>query len=165
MTQGLETAAQVTDIMNSIRRIVQALRVASRAQEKKNGLSAAQFLVLQCLSGDGPMSVNDLAERTFTHQSSVSVVVSKLVNQNLAERRTAAGDARKVQVSLTPAGAALAQKKDPLIQEQMFAALRKMPEAKRIQFAERLREFLSEAQISDHSPAMFFEEDEATEGT
>jgi len=55
---------------------VQALRVSSRAAERDVGLSAAQLFVLDRLAGaDQALCVNELAQRTLTHQSSVSVVV------------------------------------------------------------------------------------------
>ena len=160
MMQDIAPAEQVTEIMNSIRRIVRALRLASRAQEKQNGLSAAQFLVPQTLAESGPLSINDLAARTFTHQSSVSVVVTKLVNRNLAERNISPDDARTVQISLTPAGIALSQREAPLIQERMFEALRQMSPHNRTQLADRLSEFLVSAQIADEPATMFFEEEE-----
>ena len=64
-------------VLDAIRRVVRTLREASRHSEKAAGISAAQLFVLQRLAGTGGLSVNELAARTLTHQSSVSVVVSK----------------------------------------------------------------------------------------
>ncbi|HWB54702.1 MAG TPA: helix-turn-helix domain-containing protein, partial [Tepidisphaeraceae bacterium] len=75
---------RVQQILDEIRRLVRFLRVSARAAEKYLGISGAQLFILQTLDqSDGPLSVNELAERTRTHQSSVSVVVQKLVNQKL----------------------------------------------------------------------------------
>ena len=63
-------------ILDSIRGIVQVLRESSRAAEERVGLSGAQLFVLQKLGEGGGASLNELAARTRTHQSSVSVVVS-----------------------------------------------------------------------------------------
>ncbi len=64
--------------MDCIRHIFKALRVSSSQLEKELGLSAAQIFVLRKLCEEPGLSINDLAVRTTTHQSSVSVVVKKV---------------------------------------------------------------------------------------
>src|SRR6476469_5515570 len=66
-------------VLNAFRNLVKALRLADRAGLKRRGLGAAQTFVLHELSRDAPLSINELAERTATDQSTVSVVVHKLV--------------------------------------------------------------------------------------
>ncbi|MGZ3406901.1 MAG: MarR family transcriptional regulator, partial [Polyangia bacterium] len=85
-------------VLDSIRRIVRLLREGSRASEESVGLSAAQLFVLQKLDPEQPLSLNELAARTLTHQSSVSVVVSRLVERGLVLRRPAASDARRLEL-------------------------------------------------------------------
>ena len=90
-------------ILDSIRRIVQLLRESSREAEAL-GLSGAQLFVLRTAADSPGLSVGALAERTRTHQSSVSVVVARLVEQGLLERSTAPDDSRRAEVRLTPEG-------------------------------------------------------------
>src|ERR1700743_2249656 len=59
--------------MNAIRSIVRAQRINTRAIELKMGISLAQLFVLQQLAERPSDSLNDLAERTATHQTSASV--------------------------------------------------------------------------------------------
>src|SRR5881296_2175368 len=61
-------------ILDSIRRLVRLLRLADRAAQNELGLSGAQLFVLQELGKTPSLSLNELAERTRTDQSSVSVV-------------------------------------------------------------------------------------------
>src|SRR5438034_4949060 len=92
-------------VLDCVRRIVQTLRVSGRAAEQRVGLTGAQLFVLrQLAAAEGPLSVNELAERTFTHQSSVSVVVHKLETRGLVRRLRSPDDARRMQLSPTPAG-------------------------------------------------------------
>ena len=77
---------QITASMNAIRSIVRALRVSSRMIESKMGMSGAQLFVLQQLAEKPAHSLNELAERTATHQSSVSVVVRRLVDHGYVAR-------------------------------------------------------------------------------
>src|SRR5512133_3889639 len=95
--------AGVTDVLDSVRRIVRTLRLAARAAEKEVGLSGAQVFVLHALARGPVLSLNELAERTRTHQSSVSVVVQKLVGRGLVQRTPVPGDARRTALSLTSA--------------------------------------------------------------
>src|SRR4051794_8130303 len=76
---GTGGGGDVRAIMDAIRRIVRVLRVSSRAAEKQVGLSGAQLFVLHKLADTPALSLNELADRTRTHQSSVSVVVQRLV--------------------------------------------------------------------------------------
>src|SRR4051812_6915818 len=79
-------------VLDSIRRIVRALRVSSRRAELNVGLSGAQLFVLQKLAEGGRLSVNELAAKTLTHQSSVSVVVQRLSARGLVSSSRSAQD-------------------------------------------------------------------------
>lgn len=81
-------------VLDCIRRIVRALRLFDREAEKRVGLSGAQVFVLEKLADGGGASINELADRTHTHQSSVSVVVQKLVDRKLVRRSSSARDWR-----------------------------------------------------------------------
>ena len=88
-------------IVTSIRKIVRALRIASCLTDRTVGLSGAQLFVLQQLSQGEALSANDLAERTLTHQSSVSVVVSRLREKGLVIGHPSPNDGRCLALSLT----------------------------------------------------------------
>jgi DNA-binding MarR family transcriptional regulator len=70
-------------------------------------VSAAQLLVLDKLADAPAQSVNDLAERTLTHQSTVSVVVKRLVRRGLVRRQRSQTDGRRTELALTTAGRSL----------------------------------------------------------
>src|SRR5580700_7637450 len=93
-------------VMDSIRRIVQTLRLFDRASQNRLGLSSAQVFVLQKLRDGTFVSVNELARRSHTDQSSVSVVVDKLVRRRLVARSRSPVDGRQRRISITPGGKA-----------------------------------------------------------
>src|SRR5258708_2874583 len=143
-------------VLNSLRRIVRALRVSSRVAEKRVGLSGAQLFVLRQLADGGPMSVNDLAEKTLTHQSSVSVVVQRLVEKGLVARKSSRHDGRRLELSLTRAGKGVPAGKGPdLAQNALVDALRKMPARRRSQLAQLMTELVRNAGMSTGHPALF----------
>ena len=149
---------EVRAVLDGIRRIVHGLRESSRRAERDVGLSGAQLFVLQTLADHPSRSVNELAALTHTHQSSVSTVVSRLVERGLVKRAQAADDARRVVLSLTPRGKRIALKAPDLPQERLLRAVEGLAAAKRRALAASLTE-LAAAMHGDRRPAvMFFEE-------
>ena len=154
---------EVGEVMDCIRHIFKALRVASSQFEKTMGLSAAQIFVLKKLKQEPGLSINDLAERTVTHQSSVSVVVKKLEEQRLVRRETSSQDSRKVVVFLTPEGTTKLGGIPPTVQEEMIEALQKMTDEKTLALAQLMREFVGHAGIAvNGSGAPMFGESSST---
>ncbi len=144
-------------VLDSIRRIVRALRESSRNTERSVGLGAAQLFVLQRLAGAPPLSINELADRTLTHQSSVSVVVSRLVRAGLVARTRAAADGRRVEITLTPAGRALLARAPTAAQDRLIGALGLLGVAARKDLASHLGRLVEAMALPLHHPPMFFE--------
>jgi len=116
--------ADVVRVVDAIRAIIQSLRISGRAVEQQLGISSAQLYILQELAERPAQSINDLAYNTFTHQSSVSMVVSRLVDHDLVRRSHSRGDARRVSISLTPAGRAVVRKAPYTAQTRLIDGLR-----------------------------------------
>jgi MarR family transcriptional regulator, lower aerobic nicotinate degradation pathway regulator len=143
-TQAAPCDDSTAVVLDCIRRIVQTLRVSARAAEERVGISGAQLYVLtQLAAADEPLGVNDLAARTLTHQSSVSVVVSKLERRGLVRRARSSRDGRQVELSPTPAAAALLRRAPQAAQEQLVAALAKMPPRRRTALATLLGDLIA----------------------
>jgi DNA-binding MarR family transcriptional regulator len=148
------------DILDSIRRILRSIRASSRTAESKLGLTGAQLLVLQFLKPGRPLSINELAERTQTHQSSVSTVVSRLVGAGLVKRKHSSKDGRRAEISLTPAGARLLERKAPaLAQERLFGAIASLPESKQKTLSTLLQQIVNNAGFASEPATLFFEDD------
>lgn len=155
---GTQYRQEVGEVMDCIRHIFKALRVASSQFEKTMGLSAAQIFVLKKLKTEPGLSINDLAERTVTHQSSVSVVVKKLEEQGFVRRETSPQDSRKVVVFLTPEGTEKLGGIPLTVQEEMIEALQKMPDSKTQELAKLMREFVGQAGIEVNGSAPMFDQ-------
>ena len=144
--------------LDSLRRIVQALRLSSRAAEKRYGLSGAQLFVLQKLGDGRALSLNELAARTRTHQSSVSVVVRRLVERGLAASAPSKRDARRLELTLRPAGRKFLRKDPALAQERLLTAIEALPADQRGRLAALLSRVAAKAGLADQAPSLFFEE-------
>jgi DNA-binding MarR family transcriptional regulator len=116
-------------VLDSLRRITQAIRLSSSTVHDRLGITGAQLFVLQQLAGHPGASLRQLAELTLTDQSSVSVVVGRLVEAGCVARRVAAADARRTELTLTERGRALLRRAPALAQTRLVTSLRGVPAA------------------------------------
>jgi DNA-binding MarR family transcriptional regulator len=151
-----ETHPQLTGTLDAVRRIFRALRRSSRQSERTVGVGSAQLFVLQQLAASPASSINELAERTYTHQSSVSVVVRRLVEQGLVVRNPGQGDRRRRELKLTPAGKRLVQRAPVPGQVRLIEGLLTLP-ATQLRALERLlMRVVRGMGASEETPEMFF---------
>ena len=142
--------------LGALNALVDALRVGSRGIERRLGISGAQLFVLQKLA-EGPVgSLNELAALTFTHQSSVSVVVTRLVARGLVARTAFPDDARRVTLALTPRGRALLRKAPETLQGRLLASFERLSRSERKTLVEGLQRLVREAGIGTGTPTTFF---------
>jgi DNA-binding MarR family transcriptional regulator len=149
-----------TRVMDATRHLVRALAGASRAIQASSGISGAQLFVLRQLAGaEGPLSVNELAELTLTHQSTVSGVVTRLVERRLVSRTPAAEDARRMSIALTPRGRALVASAPATVQTHLVIGLTHLTAAQRSALADGLEAWLAAAGLGGDAAPLFFESD------
>jgi len=156
---GGGTEAQIASVLNSLRRVVRAFRAMAQAAEEVLGISGAQHFVLQKLADAPALSLNDLAARTMTHKSSVSVVVKRLVDRGLVRRQRSAADGRGIVLTLTPAGRRALERAPQPAQTRMIAALRRFPRRDLEAFAGLFRRFTEELGVGALEPTMLFEDE------
>lgn len=145
-------------VLDGVRRLVRAQRESSREAQKRAGVSGAQLFVLQKLRESAALSLGELSERTLTHQSSVSVVVHKLVEAGLVARKKSKRDARRLELSLTARGRALLKRAPRLFQDKLLGALDGLRPAARAGLGEALQDLCEAMGIAEGPAAMFSEE-------
>lgn len=145
-------------VIDSIRQIVHALQVGSRAAQQKVGLSGAQLFVLQTLALRGTMSVNELAAHSHTHQSSVSAVVTRLVEAKLVARTKSPNDARRLDLTATEAGLQTLKSSFVTPQARLIQSLQTLEPNRLTQLRSLLSEVVSLSGMDSEAAPMFFEE-------
>jgi DNA-binding MarR family transcriptional regulator len=146
-------------ILDATRKLVRGLRHSSLEAERRHGLSSAQLFVLSTLAeSKTALSVNELAVRTLTHQSSVSVVASKLVERGFAQKRRAEADSRRVEVLITAAGKKTLGKNPEPVQTRLIDAIRELRPATRAALAHGFHALLVASGLDREEAALFFEE-------
>jgi DNA-binding MarR family transcriptional regulator len=128
------------------------------------GLTGAQLFVLHHLAEAPVLSLNDLAERTKTHQSSVSVVVQRLVDRGLIIRERSGSDARRVELTLTPAARGLLKKAPGAAQDRLIDAVQRMPPTSSRRLAGLLERLVHNLGADEGAAPMLFEEEPGGDG-
>lgn len=149
--------ADVAQVFNSLRRLVHALHNASRDTERRLGVTGAQLFVLTQLRATPSISINALAERTMTHQSTVSVVVRRLVRRKLVKKVRSADDARRVELTLTPAGTALLRRAPESVQGRLARGIESIEPSERQILARGLQHLVRTIGVDTGVTPMFFE--------
>jgi DNA-binding MarR family transcriptional regulator len=145
--------------MDDLRRLVQALRQSAHGAERRHSLSGAQLFVLQELRERPAGSIEELAARTFTDQSSVSAVVSRLVERGLCVRTRAKDDGRRVEISLTARGRGVARRSPATAQAEIARALGKLRPRELRALAASLHTLIGSLGLAAERPALFFEKE------
>lgn len=121
---------EIEEFVEALRAVTRGVSQFQRAAEQRWRVSSAQLLVLRILAEAPSASVNEIAARTETHQSTVSVVVGRLVRRGLVRRRRGAADGRRTELGLTPAGWGLHRAATAAELRHMSAALAALPSAR-----------------------------------
>jgi DNA-binding MarR family transcriptional regulator len=106
--------------------VVAVLQTSARAVEVRTGLTNAQLFLLRQIAESGGLTINELADRTSAAQSSVSVVVARLVRSGRVRRGRVAGDGRRVKLTATARGLAALRRAPAPASERLFDALGRM---------------------------------------
>ena len=150
----------VAFLFNSLRRLVNTIHAESRETQRSQGVTAAQLFVLSELKRSPSLSINALAERTMTHQSTVSVVVRRLVRRKLVRKKRSAADARRVELTLTPEGRKVLHEAPEAFQLRLRRALENLDETDQRALSGALARLIAGLGSGVAPAGMFFEPSE-----
>lgn len=146
----------LANVMNAIRALVAALSRSARAVERDTGVTNAQLFVLRELAAHEPLSINDIAARAMTLQSTASLLVARLVSVGLVRRAADANDARRALIILTARGRRIVERAPEPPTAQVLRALRKLPADTRSRLDDALTELLDAMGLArTESPPLF----------
>jgi DNA-binding MarR family transcriptional regulator len=149
-------------ILDSLRRILRYVRNVAATTHGSLGISAAQLFVLQTLVDAGSdLSVNELAERTYADQSTLSVVARRLEKMGLVVRRRSKLDRRRVDLAPTSKGRALLRRDLASPQHGLLEGIGRLPPAARSRLAAHLPDLLVAMRLDKQPAPMMFEDDAA----
>ena len=143
--------------LERVRALVSALSHSARAVEASTGVTNAQLFLLQQLADAESLSVNDLAARARTQQSTVSIVVGRLVRAGLATKRKSPDDGRMAIVSITPRGRRLITHAPAPATTALLRAIDELSDREARSLAEGVLALIGALDISPPEVTMLFE--------
>ena len=140
----------------ALRKILKATEANVKALAGETGLTASQLLVLQVLKSRGETLTGDLARAVDLKQATVSIIVDKLQDMKLVERRRGESDRRRVWVRITEAGAASVKGAPDLLQETFRSRFRHLADWEQASLVAALLRIVSllDAERIDASPLL-----------
>ena len=156
-TESATRESGAEQAMQSVRRLVRALRAGSADSERRLGLSAAKLFALRQIAAAPGQSIAEVAQRAHTTQSSVSEVVARLTEQGYVVRYSSTTDRRRAELMVTPLGQSVLQRASETVQEQLTSAFDRLPRDEQTALIAGLESWLRAAGLSDFSPATLYE--------
>ncbi len=123
MPQRHDQNMTISEIMQSLRRVIKAIHDYSSDVSDNFGITAPQLWALKTISQHGNPSQGELSEKMYLHPSTITGVVNRLEKKGYVERDRNQKDRRVVKVRLTAKGKTLAKKTPNPIQGKMIYGL------------------------------------------
>lgn len=106
------------ELLDLIRKIIQAIDIHSKMLDKKFGLTGPQLIVLHEVANHENISITPLSKLTSLRQATVSDIAKRLESKGYIFRKTREDDKRSVFLCLSERGEEVINKLPPLLQEQ-----------------------------------------------
>jgi DNA-binding MarR family transcriptional regulator len=150
--------ADVTAIVGGLRRVVRALELYSQEVRRDFGLTAPQLWALKTLHLQGSLTVNQLAGALAVHQSSASLLVSRLEHRGLIRRSRSQTDRRFVRIEATEKALSLVAEAPEPAQGKLLHGLSGMSPARIHGIRRAVDDLVGAMEAEDIEARFFFEE-------
>lgn len=124
-------AGEMAAMLKSIRRIVRAIDVRSKAVAKAVGLTIPQIVVLQAVRDLGEVTTGQLSAYADLSAATVITILDNLEAKGLVERYRSLSDRRIVHTRLTAAGRRTLERAPSLLPDELVMAFRRLPREER----------------------------------
>jgi len=136
-------------VLASLRRIIRAIDLHSRALVQKYGLTGPQLVILKELMESSPQTVSRLASAVSLSQATVTGILDRLERKRMIERARDSNDKRRVFVSPTSAAEEALAGAPPLLQEHFTRAFDRLPDWERTQILSSLQRIVALMEADD----------------
>lgn len=124
MSKQINQDIVISEIMQSLRRIIKAIQDYSQEVSNKFGITGPQLWALKTVSQSGKLSLGELSKKMYLHPSTITGVVDRLEKKGYVVRDRGQEDRRVIKVQLTTEGKRLVRKTPNPVQGKMIYGLR-----------------------------------------
>jgi DNA-binding MarR family transcriptional regulator len=158
MAKQITRDAAISEIMQSLRRIIKSLQDYSQTVSSHFGITGPQLWALKTIYQRGSLSLGELSKGMYLHPSTVSGVVDRLEKKGFVLRDRTEKDRRVVKVCLTPKGKMLVRRAPNPVQGKMIYGLRKLKKEKLNLIYESVQELVGIMEAQNLKVTFFFDE-------
>lgn len=159
MSPRISTDDEISETVQSLRRIVKTLEDYSQQVSGEFGITGPQLWALKTISEHDVLPLGQLSKKMYLHPSTVTGVVDRLESKGYVARGRDATDRRIVTVSLTSAGRALVKKAPSPVQGKMIYGLRKLKRDELHVIHESLRKLAEIVEAENIKVTFFFDKE------
>ena len=152
-------AADIAEIMQSLRRIFKAIQLYSEEVLKEFGVTGPQLWALRVIFWEGRLSMGELSRQMYLHISTVSGVVDRLEQKGYVERSRERTDRRVVTISLTKEGKRVVQRAPEAAQGKLLHGLESLSRKEVQGIHAALDKVVRLMEIEDVKATFFFSEE------
>lgn len=142
MTNEIDRTKIVSEAIDDLRRIFQAVSDFSRQAERITGLTGPQLWAVKVIEESKSIRVSDLAKRMYLHPTTVVGILDRLELQGLVVRKRSTTDRRVVDVELTVAGGKLVTNSPDVASSMLVKGLENIADDKLVRIHEGMAEFV-----------------------
>ena len=143
-------------ILQSLRRIVQAVDIHSRCLSVKHQVTAPQLITLLAIAKHEPLTMVRLSKEVYLSPSTLVGIIDRLEAKHFVVRERSKQDRRQVCISITPEGRAFAEEAPSPLQETFANALSELSPLEQATISLSLERVVSmmEAEQVDAAPIL-----------
>ncbi|OSQ44300.1 MarR family winged helix-turn-helix transcriptional regulator [Thalassospira alkalitolerans] len=121
------TQAYWQDILVALRQIIRATDLHSKRMMKVCGLTIPQVMVLRAIDELQNVTVRRISNHVSLSQATVTTILNRLEQRNLAERRRSTTDKRVVNTVLTDTGREILRAAPTMLHEEFISQFDALP--------------------------------------
>jgi DNA-binding MarR family transcriptional regulator len=159
MSKQINQDIVISEIMQSLRRIIKAIQDYSQEVSNKFGITGPQLWALKTLSQSGELSLGELSERMYLHPSTITGVVDRLEKKGYVVRGRGEEDRRVIKVQLTAEGKRLVRKAPNPVQGKMIYGLRGLRREKLNLICDSVQKLVEIMEAQNVKVTFFFDEE------
>ncbi|MBC7961965.1 MAG: MarR family transcriptional regulator [Steroidobacteraceae bacterium] len=155
----IEQGNTVSQVIDNLRRTIQALNESYKSIEQDTGLTSPQLWAVKLVASAAPLKVSELAKGMFLHPATVVGIIDRLEAKGLVVRTRSTEDRRVVELDLTPAGRELVAKAPEAAQVMLVRGLETLPKKSLQQVAAGMEQLVRILGAEDRVPQLLFSQD------
>jgi DNA-binding MarR family transcriptional regulator len=159
MKKNISRDIPITEIMQSLRRIIKAIQNYSYEVSEKFGITGPQLWALKTISQHEGLSLGELSKGMYLHPSTMTGLIDRLEKKGFVERYRDQEDRRVIKLRLTTGGEELVVRTPNPIQGKMIYGLRRLKRAELSSVHDSIRKLVEVMEAEDVKATFFFSEE------